>query len=198
MGAVLGGLLFVIAFVVEGFTRAPETISAGISYLGIFIFGILVARSRNELSAWLKQMSRLRLQIFLWSSVILFLYAHSVAVVLRAGMKGTDLITAIAGAGLIVYSLSVKRASAALTSPLPLFLGRISYSLYLLHGTVLFTLAYVTYGRLPQAVILAPYLLITIGFATAMYEAVEVPSINLGHRIAARLERKRPGVAVTK
>jgi peptidoglycan/LPS O-acetylase OafA/YrhL len=65
----------------------------------------------------------------------------------------------------------------------------------LLHGTVLFALVYVTYGRLPLWAILVPFFAITIVLATAMYEAVEVPSINLGHALAERLERKRPAVA---
>jgi peptidoglycan/LPS O-acetylase OafA/YrhL len=60
---------------------------------------------------------------------------------------------------------------------------------------VLFALVYMTYGKLPLLVILIPYLLITIVLATAMYEAVEVPSINLGHAIADRLERRRTVVA---
>jgi len=196
VGAAIGVLLFVIAFVVERFTRAPETVSAGISYLGIFIFGILVARSKDEMSAWLRQMSRMKLRVFFWSSVFLFFYAHSLAVVLRVGVKGTDLITAIAGVGLILYSLADKRASAALTSRVPRFLGRISYSLYLLHGTVLFALVYITYGKLPLWAIFVPFFVITIGLATAMYKVVELPSIDLGHAIAERLERKRPAVTV--
>jgi peptidoglycan/LPS O-acetylase OafA/YrhL len=195
VGAAIGGLLFVIAFVMERFAVAPETVSAGISYLGIFIFGILAARSRNEMSAWLRQMSRVKVQIFFWSSIFLFFYAHGIAVVLKVGVKGTDLITATAGVGLILYSLTDRGASAALTSRVPRFLGRISYSLYLLHGTVLFALVYMTYGRLPLWAIFVPFFVITIGLATAMYKVVEVPSINLGHAIAARLERKRPVVA---
>jgi peptidoglycan/LPS O-acetylase OafA/YrhL len=194
VGVIIGVLLFVIAFVVERFALAPATVSAGVSYLGIFIFGILAARARKEMSEWLRQMSRMKLQVFLWSSVFLFFYAHHLAVVLRAGVKGTDLLTAIAGVGIILYSLADRRASAALTSRVPRFLGRISYSLYLLHGTVLFALVYMTYGKLPLLSILVPFFVITIGLATAMYEVVEVPSINLGHAIADRLERKRPAV----
>jgi peptidoglycan/LPS O-acetylase OafA/YrhL len=59
---------------------------------------------------------------------------------------------------------------------------------------VLFTLVYMTYGKLPLLSIFVPYLLITIGLAIVMYEAVEVPSINLGSAIAERLERKRSAV----
>jgi peptidoglycan/LPS O-acetylase OafA/YrhL len=195
VGVAIGGFLFSIAFVLAQFALVPATVSAAISYLGIFIFGILASRSKNEMSAWLRQMSPMKLRMFFWGSVFLFFYAHSLAIVLKIGEKGTDLFTAIAGVGLISYALTDKRASAALTSPVPLFLGRISYSMYLLHGTVLFALVYMTYGKLPLLVILIPYLLITIVLATAMYEAVEVPSINLGHAIADRLERRRTVVA---
>jgi peptidoglycan/LPS O-acetylase OafA/YrhL len=194
-GAVLGGLLFAIAFVLAQFGWVRPTVSSCISYLGIFIFGILAARCRNEISAWLRQMSRLRLQMIFWGSVFLFFYAHRVAMILRVGEKGTDLFMATAGVGLISFCLTDRRASAALKSRVPLFLGRISYSLYLLHGTVLFALVYMTYGKWPLWAIFVPFFVISIGLATAMYEAVEVPSINLGHAIAARLERRRTVVA---
>jgi peptidoglycan/LPS O-acetylase OafA/YrhL len=130
-----------------------------------------------------------------WGSVFLFFYAHNVALVLKMGEEGTDFFTAIGGVGLISYSLADRRASAALTSRVPLFLGRISYSLYLLHGSVLFALVYMTYGKLPLWTIFVPFFVITIILATAIYEVVEVPSINLGHAIAERLGRKRPVVA---
>ncbi|MGH9597595.1 MAG: acyltransferase family protein, partial [Edaphobacter sp.] len=139
--------------------------------------------------------SGLKAQIFFWGSVFLFFYAHSLSLILRVGEKGTDLFTAIAGVGLISYCLTNRRASAVLTGRVPLFLGRISYSLYLLHGTVLFALVYITYGKWPLWAILIPFFVITIALATAMYKAVEVPSINLGHTIAARLERRRAVVA---
>jgi peptidoglycan/LPS O-acetylase OafA/YrhL len=129
-----------------------------------------------------------------WGSVFLFFYAYSVALVLKMGEKGTDFFTAIAGVGLISYSLADRRASAALTSRVA-FLGRISYTWYLLHRTVLFALLYMTYGKLPLWTIFVPFFVITIILATAIYEVVEVPSINLGHAIAERLERKRPVVA---
>jgi peptidoglycan/LPS O-acetylase OafA/YrhL len=195
-GAAIGGLLFLIAFALEQFAQVPYTVSSAISYLGIFIFGILAARLKDGMSAWLRQMSWMKLQMFFWGSVLLFFYAHSFALVLRVGEKGSDMFTAIAGVGLISYCLTDRRASAALKGRILRFLGRISYSLYLLHGTVMFALAYLTYGRLSLSAIIVPFFMITIVLAMAMRKVVEVPSINLGHAIAERLEKRQ--VAVTK
>ena len=65
------------------------------------------------------------------------------------------------------------------------FLGRISYSLYLLHLLVLFALvrtaspAVSVYWLLPAALVLS------IGLAWLSYRAVELPSIRLGRHLAS-------------
>jgi peptidoglycan/LPS O-acetylase OafA/YrhL len=185
-GVVTGVFIGIIAGVLEHFTRIPRELLQTTGYLGIFVLGIEAARSRNEMTAWLRRTSRMTSGVLFLGSLIVFVYAHSLSRMLRAGDTGTDLMTAVAGAGLIFYSFGDSRASTLLTGRVFLFLGRISYSMYLLHGTVLFTLVYCTYGRLPLMALLVPYLLITIGLAIAMYQLVEVPSINLGRAIAER------------
>src|SRR3984957_5147035 len=79
-----------------------------------------------------------------------------------------------------------------------LFLGRASYSLYLIHLPILFA---VTYWLQPKigitaAVLIAPALsLIT---ARAMYSLIEVPGISVGRRVAVLFARRaiRPDFAL--
>jgi peptidoglycan/LPS O-acetylase OafA/YrhL len=189
-GVVAGFLVSVLGGVAEQFAWMPPTFARTVVYLGIFILGIEAARGRQEAIEWLRGISRTKSWVFLLGSLFFFFYAHSVSLVLRTGSTGTDLMTAAGGVGLIFYALGDRRTSALLTGGVPLFLGRISYSLYLLHGTVLFALVYLSYGRFPLMAILVPYLLITVGLATLMYEVVEVRSINLGHALADRLGRR--------
>ncbi len=188
-------LLSVIAGLVEHFTHIPQMVVQTVSYLGIFILGITAARSRGEMVAWLEKTSVTKSWMFFLGSVFFFFYASSVSAALQMGDTGTDILTAVSGMGLIFYSLGDRRVSALLLGRVPRFFGRISYSLYLLHGTVLFLLVYMTYGRLPLMAILVPYLVITTALATAMYQVVEVRSINLGHAIAGRLTRERESLA---
>jgi peptidoglycan/LPS O-acetylase OafA/YrhL len=79
------------------------------------------------------------------------------------------------------------------------WLGRISYSIYLLHPVVA-QLLYFWLMRRPvdspwRTQHLAAYLLavlvLTLAAATLAYRYVEAPAIRLGHRLAARVERAR-------
>jgi peptidoglycan/LPS O-acetylase OafA/YrhL len=77
------------------------------------------------------------------------------------------------------------------------WLGRVSYSVYLLHPIVA-ELLYLALLRWPSdsawrtqplAVYLAVVTLLTLGAAALAYRFVEAPAIRLGHRIASRRER---------
>jgi peptidoglycan/LPS O-acetylase OafA/YrhL len=63
------------------------------------------------------------------------------------------------------------------------FLGRISYSLYLVHVPVLMVLLALTAGYLPQAAMVAVMPPVAIAVAWAFYRVVEAPSHRLAHGI---------------
>jgi peptidoglycan/LPS O-acetylase OafA/YrhL len=67
-----------------------------------------------------------------------------------------------------------------------LFLGRASYSLYLIHLPILFAMTYWLQPKvgIAAAVLIAPVL--SLIAARAMYSLIEVPGINAGRRVAAR------------
>jgi peptidoglycan/LPS O-acetylase OafA/YrhL len=63
-------------------------------------------------------------------------------------------------------------------------LGRISYSLYLVHLIVLIGMIYLLAATLPLAVILIFAIFASLGVAHIIYRYVEAPSRSLGYRIA--------------
>lgn len=70
------------------------------------------------------------------------------------------------------------------------FLGRISYSLYLMHATVGLAFLSVVDGYLGSVLSLPAYLVVTIGVSTLCFYGVEQPSIALAKRINARMARQ--------
>src|SRR5699024_2388574 len=67
------------------------------------------------------------------------------------------------------------------------FLGRISYSLYLLHPIVLLAALHVFYGWLPLWALLAGAFIVTFPVADAGQRLIEHPAAVFGRRAAAHM-----------
>ncbi|QLY29947.1 acyltransferase family protein [Nocardia huaxiensis] len=80
----------------------------------------------------------------------------------------------------------------AFPSPL-LFLGRISYSLYLMHTLVLQAVPQwkVSVAGIPASWLTwSTWMLTSIGLAALSYRWIEKPFHNLGHRVIARMDAR--------
>jgi peptidoglycan/LPS O-acetylase OafA/YrhL len=64
------------------------------------------------------------------------------------------------------------------------YLGRISFSLYLIHGTVLFTLLILLYGKIPRGVLFVLYLGCSLVAAHLFCIYLEEPATRLGRKLA--------------
>ena len=103
-----------------------------------------------------------------------------------------DWIAAFGAAIAVCFALTDRRTKAVLNHNLVLWTGRASYSLYLVHATVLFALAYTLIGT-RYVYLLAPlYFVLTIVATAAFYRVVEVPTMNLGRELARRMRQHRP------
>jgi peptidoglycan/LPS O-acetylase OafA/YrhL len=67
-----------------------------------------------------------------------------------------------------------------------IFLGHISYSLYLLHAFVLNMCFHLLYPSWTFSLIFLPYVIATLVLATLMQKFVETPSIQFGQRLTAQ------------
>ncbi len=110
------------------------------------------------------------------------------AIVVR--LPGTALLLALA--------LGLPWWRSLLERPAALFLGRISYSLYLLHmGVLILATRLVTPDGLAQQLLLAlTVLAVSIGLSTRFHRAVERPAIALGNRACSALAGAFGGAAL--
>lgn len=95
-------------------------------------------------------------------------------------------------AGLIIGTLATPALGRFLSSPPMAFLGRISFSLYLLHTTILFSIApwfplTDGWGALALCVVLVG---LSCAAASVGYYAVERPAIRLGSRVCKLVPRR--------
>jgi peptidoglycan/LPS O-acetylase OafA/YrhL len=120
-------------------------VGALLYYLAFFVLGVALARGRHLLSRRVEHMPR----AILWSALGVSLAAYLNYILLHLQARKTDVLTAIGAAGLIILCQS-PRISIGLRSRVARFFGRVSYSLYLVHGVVLLALLDMVFGRLPK------------------------------------------------
>ena len=183
------------------FTLQTSDVIATVGYASLFVVGILLARHRVRLTQWSSGLSSGTAQALFVGSILLYVYGNlAVACFCRVAFRGMTTVPtivnvcsgdwpcAIGATGIILLALGRQSFSRALMSPVCQFLGKISYSLYLLHGTILLTLLHLYYGRIPSPLIFAIYLPCVVACSSVFYKYIEEPCMELGRRVSDRLK----------
>ncbi|HEX3625643.1 MAG TPA: acyltransferase [Verrucomicrobiae bacterium] len=183
--------------------------AGGGSYYVAFIIGVLIARHQATLVAWLKSLALSWRVLILAAGLALYGVARLFDHLGYNGMHlgRTRWLLMSIGAGVIMLTtLSSRRLASFLTIKPIVWIGKISYSVYLLQFVVLFCLlppAMVMFNKLgfgPSPWMFLFCLVIafaaTVVLATVFYKIVELPSIALGHFVSAKLKKKTSTVAV--
>ncbi|SPB15769.1 acyltransferase [Caballeronia novacaledonica] len=165
-----------------------------IHYISIFVLGAAIARYREVITSKLAAFSPRWLFCALAICLALYGLVNSVTRhlisddVLRS--FADDWVVLPAVAGILMLAISFDRFATILTARPLVFLGQISFSLYLLHCIVLLGVLHYfgeTYQRI--SLLIAAVLILPVGIAG--YYAVEKPSIRLGRYLTRGKQRGR-------
>jgi peptidoglycan/LPS O-acetylase OafA/YrhL len=176
----------VIRFVAQGVAAA--SLLETISYLFLFIAGAELCIHR----VWLKRgWERLngRAKWVLFVSILASLNARWEPLV-RLPVLST-LMVWTGAIGLIAATSSASRLTALLDQRPLRWLGRVSYSLYLIHVPILFFMMYALHHQLRMLVIVASVPPLSLIAAGIFYRFVELPSIRLSRKLESELQRRR-------
>jgi peptidoglycan/LPS O-acetylase OafA/YrhL len=162
-----------------------------IHYCAIFGVGILLSAHLERASAWYNSFSRSMRVAALLLGLVLFTYGPLFNKILTRD-KAQDAADWFIAAGcffIILSALNLKSFSSFLRSSVPQYLGRISYSMYLVHSTILFAFVYAFAGRVPLIVLVAGYLPVAVFCSTVFWRWVERPTIFLSRDLGEKATR---------
>jgi peptidoglycan/LPS O-acetylase OafA/YrhL len=155
-------------------------------YLGMFIVGATLARHRASWQQWLTKGDRTML--VLAASLTLFFLSRLVLSITSGaiGQYIFDWCVAAGAAGMVCTAIASRRFTLMLARRPFVFLGTISYSLYLTHTVVLLAVIHLmpASGSAWRAITMAAVLVIPVAAVT--HFVIERPSILLGKFLTGR------------
>ena len=168
-------------------------------YLPVFFFGTLIAMRMPELLAWARTRTRRT-----WAPLAVLSFGLLIGSWLARPIEGTigaDVLWALSGVGavgLIVLALGSPLAKRILSAAVPRWLGRVSFSLYLVHVPVIGTLAFAL-GDANWMLVAALAIPAALVLAWLFHFAVERPAHRLARRagraISSRSRTEEPALA---
>ena len=152
-------------------------------YIVMFLLGVMLAARLDRIrQAFLQVPPMLHAMIF--GGMVCIWIAAAYTNVMEPHRGFLDVFSGIFTLYLIISCIAYPKVSAMLSGRLCLWLGDISYSLYLIHLPVLMSMFYLLYGHLSLIWIIAlsfPAMLIA---GHLMHYWIERPSMNLGRKLA--------------
>ena len=160
----------------------PETLSTSMLFIGTLFFGTSLYRwSAGELSGrTLARLSALALVAIIVVWVTADIYWGLPTGVGVGGFKAAEILTFASGYAVFLVALRFR----SLRFPRPVvYLGTISYSLYLVHGIPIYSVGRIWDNRPLDSL---TWIGLSVVIAAGTYALIEKPSISLGRKMSSR------------
>jgi len=166
-------------------------------YILHFVIGILLAKYHSSIRAWLEP-RRVWKIIILLLGLFLYTFRYTLPVYFSWNLKASIpwIVTGFGAALLLMVVIASERARSFLSIGLLRFIGRVSFSVYLLHFLVIIVLMtrFFHLLNLPASASalgwwlgLALTLLATLGLAALTHRFIEIPSMTFGKSLPKRI-----------
>lgn len=184
----LMGVAFAISELWQPHNQALSHLSSSIHYSIYFVLGAILSLEQERISHLFNRLgAAMKCILTLLACAAYFNYLNPYRF---PRPREDDHLVALGAAGLIVVAQNT-RLRKALDTIIPEYLGRVSYSMYLMHGTVLFTLLNLLYGRVSIPVLIVIYFLSVLAVSHLFCVLVEEPAMMAGKRLTGGARRPR-------
>ncbi|KMN44546.1 acyltransferase family protein [Bacillus sp. LK2] len=166
-------------------------------YTVLFLLGALVAKYKNNLIVFYSNCTKNTKIAWFLFAILLFMYEGLIGEIkVLNNFIFRDYVVAISACLFVILSLSISTLSSLLHNKYLLYLGKISYSLYLYHIISLFSLIYVLHEILPLPIVLILSLILSLILATISYVFVEKFAFRVGKYVTKRADRDKKELSV--
>lgn len=170
------------------------------TYVALFACGILLWLHLSEVTSFLARIGRRGRGTILLLSLVCLLGPH--VLILWSGrpapqtvLQLQDYVIGAGAAGIMACAIQPGRFRDFLHSPILVRIGALSYSIYLVHPTVLFVLIRLFYGKFPFYYLWPVYLVGVYIVSEIFHRFVDQPSVMLGRRVGKRQKSREPASA---
>ena len=166
-----------------------------IHYASMFIIGATVAKYKGWLSERLQALPIKSKYLLITVSMALFLYAYAPFSFAQSQDNVTmfcitvirSWLVSIGSVVLILLAMTPNMFSAMLNSKPAIFLGKISYSLYLVHFIAFLAILRLLHDKMPLIAVTCISLVAGIAVSAVMYYSVEKPAIRFGKWLSGKV-----------
>lgn len=148
--------------------------------LPYFVLGILLTKHSDSIRQFIGRVPTPIRIALLAVPIMIFTISHRGFMSIRR-----DALYDIGAAMVVVFALDIPSIASILNRAVLQWLGRISYSVYLIHVPILVVMVHAFIGRVPLWLIILAAIVLALGTATLLHRFVEVPAMKLGKRVAA-------------
>ncbi len=170
-------------------------------FLSFFLMGTVMCKYKQSIIIFMDALANWQYLLLLFISLIIYTYNYTLWFMPYKIMSKLtlmdDYISGFAAVLLLAITIS-KRAHRLLNTKLLLFLGKISFSIYLIHILVITVAAYLLKSYFNPILIVCIAFVGSFPLAYFFYRSVEMPSLKLANEIAAFMNNKRLKMQVGK
>jgi len=182
------------ATLADGDYLSPNTYYFTLHYMIFFWVGSVIFKFREPLKQWWARRHGAQIAVLGGAGFLLFSYGSDVEKYLTPDAIRTAIIpdwVSSPGVVLMVLFALYWAPLARLLSTLTLtFFGRISYSLYLVHGIVLLAALHALYGVVPLVILLPCCVAASVAISLVSFSIIEKPFMSFGKQLASSVARK--------
>jgi peptidoglycan/LPS O-acetylase OafA/YrhL len=190
----------------------------------LFLFGTLAFLHLDKLRSWMAAQTRSTQIVLLLLSLVAYTYGnatihfgpiHNAAITTAATTnptvaaeapstghllhqeikQGRYAMCAIASLLLMLGAIAQPGLRRFLQRPFLLRLGALSYSIYLIHGTVLFAMIRGLWGKIPVAAFVVLYVVLVYAAAELFHLLIDAPALQLGRRVGKSAMKHKQATA---